>query len=239
MEKSKLERFISKYNLGGACESVLFTAQDTTMATRGISDDKNVLCEVTVKNLQFPSGDFGVYDTKKLRSILGVLNETLSVKANVNNEKMTGLDINDGDTRATFVLADPSVIPTVPDLKKTPPMDVTIKLDEKFVATFIKAKGALNDVEMFTVTSNGTDATAEVIIGHSSLNTNRIAITATIEEPKTLDPINFSATHFREILASNKEVKNGTLEVSSKGLARATFEADDIVSTYYLVQIKV
>ncbi len=46
MEKSKLERFISKYNIGGACESVKFVSNGTEMSVRSISDDKNVLAEI-------------------------------------------------------------------------------------------------------------------------------------------------------------------------------------------------
>lgn len=238
MEKSKFEKFVAKYNLGGSCESVMFKSEPNLLSVRAISDDKNVLGEVSVKNLSFPSGEFGVYETKKLRSMLNVLNETLTVKTNVSGEKVTGLDVTDGDTRLTFVLADTSVIPQVPELKKIPPMDLTIKLDDKFVTTFIKAKGALSEVDTFTVTSDGVDSTATVTVGHSSLNTNRIFITAGIESPVNLEPISFSADHFREILSANKEVKTGTLEVSSKGLARVSFEFDDISSTYYLVQVK-
>lgn len=238
MDKTKFEKFVGKYNLGGSCESVMYTSTGNTLSVRAISDDKNVLGEVIVKNFTFPVGEFGVYDTKRLRSMLSVLSDTLTVKPNVNNEKTTGLDITDGDTRATFVLADASVIPVVPELKKVPPMDLTIKLDEKFVNTFIKAKGALSEVETFTVISDGVDPVAKIVIGHSSINTNRISINAGIDASVSLEPISFSADHFREILSANKDVKNGTLDVSSKGLAKVFFEGDDITSTYYLVQTK-
>lgn len=238
MEKSKFERFISKYNLGGSCESVTFKSDGKTLSVRSISDDKNVLGEVECTNIMFPDGEFGVYDTTKLRALLGVLQENIVVTAISAKDKVTGLNITDGETKATFVLADTSVIPTVPELKKLPPMDFTITLDEKFVTTFIKAKGALSEVETFTVMSEGTSNIANVIIGHSNLNTNRIAINATTDKNVELSPINFSAKYFREILVANKEAKNGKLEVSSKGLAKASFDIDDISTVYYLVQEK-
>ena len=50
MEKSMLERFISKYNLGGSCESVLWKSDGTDITVKCISDDKNVLGIVTVRN---------------------------------------------------------------------------------------------------------------------------------------------------------------------------------------------
>lgn len=237
MEKSKFEKFINKYNLGGSCESVLLKSDGNTLSVRSIADDKNVLTEVVANRIGFPQGEFGIYDTKKLRSILSVLEEQLTVNTQGTGDKLTGLNIDDGSTKTTFVLADQAVIPTVPDIKKIPSMDVTITLDAKFVNTFIKAKGALAEVENFTVTSDGETNTATVILGYANTNTNRIMITANTSEAVKLDPISFNANYLREILSANKEVTDGTLEVSSKGLARASFEFDGTKSTYYLVQV--
>ena len=235
MEKSKLERFISKYNIGGACESVKCVSNGTEMTVRSISDDKNVLAEVTSHDIGFPEGEFSIYETKKLRSLLGVLGEKLKVAANSSSNKVIGLNLSDSDTKVTFVLADESVIPKVPDLKKLPPVDIEIMLDEKFVNTFAKAKGALSEVDTFTVTSDGTNAT--VVIGYSTLNTNRVNIKANTKTNAKLEHISFSANYLKEILLANKEIKDGVLKVSSKGLAVAEFDGDGFTSKYYLVQI--
>lgn len=236
MEKLKLEKFISKYNLGGSCESVLIKSDGSTLSVRSISDDKSVLGEIILDSVNFPKGEFGVYETKKFRSILSVLGDTLTVKPNMSNDKAIGLNITDGMTKATFVLSDASVIPPVPDLKKLPSVDFTISLDEKFVNTFVKAKSALSDVDTFAVMSNGEDNTASVIIGYSKLNTNRITVTATTDVAAKMTPISFSANYLREILLANKEISTGTLQVSSKGIAVATFAGNGFTSTYYLVQ---
>lgn len=239
MEKSKFEKFIGKYNLGGSCESVTLKSDGDTLSVRSISGDKNVLGEVVVSNINFPEGEFGVYETKKLKSILSVLDENITIKPNSVNGSVSGLNITDNSTKATFVLADPTVIPPVPDLKKLPPMDFTITLDEKFISTFIKAKNALSEVETFAVMSAGEDATATVVIGHSANNTNRISINVTTDKIAKVLPISFSANYLREILTSNKEISNGTLQISSKGLSVAKFDANDFTSTYYLVQISI
>jgi hypothetical protein len=238
MEKSKLEKFISKYNLGGSCESVVLKVEGTSLSTRAISDDKNVLCEVTGPSLGLAAGEYAVYETQKLKSLLGVVSENLSATVKKSGEKVIGLQFADSSTEATFVLADTSVIPAVPELKKLPSFDLTITMDEQFIATFVKAKGALPDVETFTVISYGKDRNAQVILGHSSLNTNRVNITATlVHEPVEIKAVSFSAKYLREILVANKDAKTGELFVSSKGLAKTTFTADNITSTYYLVQI--
>jgi hypothetical protein len=235
MEKSKLERFISKYNIGGACESVKFVSNGTEMTVRSISDDKNVLAEVTGHDIGFPTGEFSIYETKKLRSLLGVLGDKLKVAPNNASNKVVGLNLSDSDTKVTFVLADESVIPKVPDLKKLPPIDIEIVLDEKFVNTFARAKGALSEVTTFTVISDGTDAT--VVIGYSSSNTNRVNIKTTTKANAKVEPINFSADYLKEILLSNKDIKDGILKVSSKGIAVAEFVGEGFTSKYYLVQI--
>jgi len=237
MEKSKFERFVSKYNLGGSCESVLYNVQGQTLTTRAISDDKNVLCEVVAPSMGFEDGEYPVYETAKLRSLLGVVGESLSVNTKKSGEKFVGLEFSDSNSDVTFVLADTSVIPNVPDLKKLPPFDLTIDMDEQFVTTFVKAKGALSDVETFAVMSEGTDETANVVLGFSSLNTNRVKLKAKTTEAVELKPASFSAKYLREILVANKDAKGGKLEISSKGLARTSFEVDGIKSTYYLVQI--
>lgn len=237
MEKSKFERFVSKYNLGGACESVLYTVNGTDLSVRAISDDKNVLCEVVGPAMGLKAGEYAVYDTTKLRSLLGVLGETLSVNVKSSGDKPVGMMFSDTNTEVTFVLADAAVIPTVPDLKKLPPFEMTIEMDEQFINTFVRAKGALADVDTFTVISDGSAATADVVLGFSSLNTNRVKLTAKTTEAVELKAISFSAKYLREILVANKDAKGGKLEVSSKGLARTSFNVDNIKSTYYLVQI--
>jgi hypothetical protein len=185
----------------------------------------------------FEDGEYPVYETAKLRSLLGVVGESLSVNTKKSGEKFVGLEFSDSNSDVTFVLADTSVIPNVPDLKKLPPFDLTIDMDEQFVTTFVKAKGALSDVDTFAVMSDGTDVVANVVLGFSSLNTNRVKLKAKTTEPVELKPASFSAKYLREILVANKDAKGGKLEISSKGLARTSFEVDGIKSTYYLVQI--
>ena len=237
MEKSKLERFITKYNIGGACESVKYVSNGTEITVRSISDDKNVLAEITSNDMGFPEGEFSIYETKKLRSLLGVLGDNLKVAPNKSNGKTVGLHLSDSDTKVAFVLADESVIPKVPDLKKLPPAEVELKLDEKFINTFARAKGALSEVDTFAVTSTGEGTEATVVIGHSTLNTNRVNIKANTKTNGKLEHISFSANYLKEILLANKEIKDGVLKVSSKGLAVAEFSGEGFTTKYYLVQI--
>lgn len=236
MEKTKLERFISKYNLGGSCESVLWKSDGSDITVRCISDDKNVLGIVTVKDAKLDEGDYGIFDTKQLLSMLSVLGEGIKIKTKKNGDKVSALNITDDNVKVDYVLADSAVIPAAPDLKQLPNFDLEIKLDQKVMNTFLKARGALSDVETFTVMSDGKEA--QIILGYSDMNTNRITIDVETTKNVKLNPTSFSARYLKEILAANKEAASGVLKVSSKGLAYVKFGVTDYNTDYYLVQIQ-
>jgi hypothetical protein len=236
MEKSKFEKFINKYNLAGACESVLYTVEGKTLTTRAISDDKSVVVELSAPAMGLPAGSYPVYETAKLKSLLGVLDENLNVAVKTSDEKAMGLKFSDANSEVTFVLADATVIPPVPDIKKMPPFDLTVTVDSQFITTFVKAKNALSEADTFTVMADGNSNTADIIIGYSSLNTNRVKLTVNTKEAVEFSPINFSAKYLRDILVANKDAPGAELLISSKGLAKSTFEVDGIKATYYLVQ---
>jgi len=122
-------------------------------------------------------------------------------------------------------------------LANMPPIDTTIKIDEQFINTFIKAKSALSEEEKFTIKSNGTMQTATFIIGHSNTNTNKISITVSTDTKAKINPLDFSAKYLREILINNKGIVGGTIRVSSKGLCIVSFDDSNFSSTYYLPQI--
>jgi len=236
MEKTKLERFISKYNLGGSCESVLWKSDGNDITVKCISDDKNVLGIVTVKDAKLDEGDYGIFDTKQLSSMLSVLGEGIKIKTKKNGDKVSALNITDDNVKVDYVLADSAVIPAAPDLKQLPSFDIEIKLDQKVMNTFLKARGALSDVETFTVMSDGSEA--QIILGYSDMNTNRITIDVETTKNVKLNPTSFSARYLKEILAANKEAASGVLKVSSKGLAYVKFGVTDYNTDYYLVQIQ-
>jgi hypothetical protein len=236
MEKSKFEKFITKYNLAGACESVLYTVAGKTLTTRAISEDKSVVVELSGPSMGLPDGNYPVYETAKLRSLLGVLDEALSVTVKNSGEKNIGLKFSDASTEVTFVLADASVIPQVPDIKKLPNFELTVQMDSQFMNTFVKAKNALADADTFTVMGDGTTNTVDIIVGYSSNNTNRVKLTANTKEVAEFTATSFSAKYLRDILVANKDTGGGELLISSKGLAKTSFQIDGITSTYFLVQ---
>jgi|TARA_A200000159_G_scaffold52420_1_gene48375 DNA polymerase III sliding clamp (beta) subunit (PCNA family) len=231
MKKASLEQFINRYNLGGEVESVKITSSDSEMKVSFISDDKTLLGEVTSKEGEFPNGEFGVYTTSQLKALLGVLESSMDVDSTESYIKFS-----DKGTSVNYMLADLSVIPVVPDLKAVPPMNVQITLDDDFTSKFIKSKGALSESDTFTFECKNNNG--EIILGYSSINTNRISMKVDCKCDGDVSPISFSAKYLKEILNANRGSKSANLQISSQGLAHIEFEKDNLTSKYYLVEIK-
>ena len=236
MNKTRITRFIQKYNLAGLVESVAWKAADGKLVTRFISDDKTVLGEIHLDNFTFNAPELGVYTTSTLNKLLSVVGEDVELEVQEQNGNAVNLFIKSEGTKAQFQLADLAVIPTVPDLKSLPDFDVNIEFDGKFIDKFIKGKNALSDVDTFTVLSEGGEL--KIVLGYSNVNSNRIAFSAEKDYTGTVKPISFSAKYLKEIFSANKEANAVTLNVSTTGLAHVEFKIDDFTAKYYLVEVQ-
>jgi hypothetical protein len=236
MEKSKISKFIGRYNLNSLIESVKWVTDGNVLKTSFISDDKSLLGSVSMKDFQVEDSEFGVYDTTKLVKMISVLEDDVEFSVVNIGGKGVSLKFNDKSTAVNYMLADLSVIPSVPDLKKLPNFNVQVKLDSAFINKFIRAKSALADESNFTFISKG--GKSQIVLGYSSINTNRINIDVDSEVDGDVDAISFSATYLKEILVSNRDATEAILQISSDGLAHISFEVDNYTSQYYLVQIQ-
>jgi hypothetical protein len=235
MNKNNLLRFIQKYSLGGLIESVAWNAEGTTLSVRFISDDKTLLGEVNFNAFTSTPMNVGIYTTSLLKNMIGILDADITLKVDKAGEKSVSLKLSSDETETSYQLADLGVIPPVPDLKQLPEFGIDIDMASNMIDKFIKAKGALSDVDTFTVFSEGDDL--KMAIGYSSISTNRVTFTAIKGYEDTIKPISFSAKYLKEILTANKEATSAKLKVSTDGLAHVEFQIDDFVCKYYLVEI--
>jgi hypothetical protein len=233
MQKTKLNKFIQKYNLGGNVNSVKWVAKDNELATSFVTDDKSLMGNVKVGNLKIEDGDIGVYTTDQLLKLLNVLGEDVTLNISKFGDKAVTLKVKNGIVSIDYTLSDLSVIPDPPSLKRVPDFQTKIKVDSNFINTFIKGKSALSESETFTIVNDKGDPC--VIIGYASINTNRVTIPVETTINGLTDNISFNANLFRDVLAANKECTSATLEISNDGLARINFKVDDYDSTYYIV----
>jgi len=121
-------------------------------------------------------------------------------------------------------------------MKQIPEFDLEIDVTPQFISKFIAGKGALSETDNFTVITDGTDT--KLVIGYSSVNTNRVTIPVTTSKSGNIENVSFNANLFREVLHANKECESAKFEVSGDGLSRITFKIDDYESTYYLVSVQ-
>jgi hypothetical protein len=235
MNKNNLLKFIQKYSLGGLIESVAWNAEGTKLSVRFISDDKTLLGEVDFNAFTSKSFNVGIYTTSLLKNMIGVLDSDIALKVDKAGDKAVTLKLSSDDTETSYQLADLGVIPPVPDLKALPDFGIEIDMTSQMVDRFIKAKGALSDVDTFTVFTENGDL--KIAIGYSSISTNRVTFTAIKGFEGEIKPISFSSKYLKEILTANKEATNAKLKVSVDGLAHVEFQIDDFVCKYYLVEI--
>jgi len=239
MKKEKILQFISRYNLNGNVEAVKWeTTGEDTCRTTFITDDKSVLGQVSVKESFIKNeGEIGVYDTARLKQLLTVVGDDVEVEVTEVNDKNVSIVLSDDNTSVNFMLADLAVIPNVPELKELPPFDVSIPFSNDFAKKFVRSANALSDVDTFTLVPEGDDI--KLVIGYSTINSNRISLDVLNEGNGTLtETISFSAKYFKEILVANADAEKSVLNVSSKGISNINFEVGDFQSSYYLVEIK-
>ena len=236
MQKSKLDKFIQKYNLGGNVNSVKWKSSGDSISTSFVTPDKSLLGSVKVDKFPFESAEIGVYQTDQLKSLINVLGDDVSLDLTKFGDKAVSLKVKNGPVSVDYVLSDLSVIADPPALKRLPEFGTRIKLDSSFINSFIKGKSALSDIDSFAII-NGKNG-CEVIIGYASTNTNRVNIPVETTSNGLTDNVSFNANLFRDVLVSNKECTSATLEVSNEGLAKVDFKIDDFDSTYYIVAMQ-
>lgn len=238
MNKEKLEKFIDKYSLNGEIDSVMLKSTGDELSVDIIADDKALLGSVVVSDVKFPTGEFGIYTTSQLKNMLSVLNNDISIEVHTDSKsnKVDGLLFSDNNTKVQYMLAEQAVIPKVPDLKTLPEFNINIKVDNDFITTFGKSKSALKDTKTFTFMSKGGEN--KIVLGYSSINSNRISLNVNAEVDKDIDPISFNSDYLKSILDANKGSSDSLLEISTDGLCRVQFTDGDFKSKYYIVESK-
>ena len=236
MDKYKLTRFIDKYHLNGNVNAVVINSKGDTLSTRFITGDKALLGELEMNSWNFQDVELGVYDTEQLSRLLGVLDDDVTLNLTQSGDKAIALEISDQYSTVNFMLSDKSVINQPPPLKGIPEFQLKIKVDTNFITRFISGKSALPDTDTFTVITSNDEV--KLVIGYSSMNTNRVTIPVETETYEDIEKVSFNANLFKDVLVANKECETATLEVSEKGLSRINFKVDQYDVTYYLVAVQ-
>jgi len=235
MEKSKLQSFINRYYLAGNCEAVTLKEQEGSIGCELIDMDQTIVGKIKWNTTPFMTGMLGINHTGALIKMLGALNENIEIEVQNAAGKNYAMKISEGTTKATFMLADTTVIPAVPSINAEPDYEVTIPVNEEFISKFIKAKNALPDAKNFAVQI--VNGQIKFIINYSTVNADNISFEVGAANQNSMDPVCFSADKLKEVLVANRG-DSGYLKVSPDGLARIDFTGSDFESTYWLVMLQ-
>jgi hypothetical protein len=214
---------------------VVLNVNNEVLTTEFITLDKSLLGKVTLDTFQFEDVQLGIYDTKQLASLLSVLNDDINLTVVKSEDKVVSIKFEDSYASVNYMLSDLSVIPDVPSMKSVPEFELSLKIDSLFITKFISGKNALAESETFTVLTDANTDSCKFVINYSAINTNRVNLPVTVDTFSDVGPLSFNAELFAKVLQANKEGESASMEISSKGLARASFKVDNYDAVYNLV----
>ena len=237
ISKKVISDIVSKYSLGNSIEKVKWVITDEKLIIHFINDSKNLVGYVDYrKNIGLKSGDYGIFNTSQLVKCLNILDGDILVDA-------TSAKLNMADTsyEIKFNLADPAVIPDVPDVSSNvDDWNATFQANDEFITRFVKSKDALSELDIFTIETREGFTGEELVFTVGTNITNTIEFTvenATINE--SFGPVPFDSNLMKEILKANRDYHTGEIRINKKGLLDAHFHCgDDLYTGYYLVRLQ-
>ena len=235
MNKTTIEKFIKKYSLDGNVSAVRWKCANQVLNARFVTEDKGLMGELKLNrfmNTNLDGCEMGIGETETLSKLLSVMGTDVDINVKRAGDRCMSITFNDSDASSEYFLSDLSVLPEASKLRHQPDYNIELKLDSKFINAFIRGKSALPDTETFTLMKNGSIDTLKLIIGYSTINTNRVTIPVQTSKLEDFQMVSFNAKYFKSILSANKECKEALLKVSNEGLARISFNHDD-----YLVAV--
>ena len=234
ISKKVISDIVSKYSLGNNIEKVKWVITDEKFIIHFINDSKNLVGYVDYrKEIGLKPGDYGIFNTSQLIKCLNILDGDILVDATTSK-----LNMADTNYDIKFNLADPAVIPNVPDVSNnSDEWSVIFDINDEFITRFVKSKDALSELETFTIETREGFTGDELVftVGTNITNTIEFTVEATINE--SFNSIPFDSNLMKEILKANKDYHTGQIRINKKGLLDAHFHCgDDLYTGYYLVR---
>ena len=235
ISKKVISDIVSKYSLGNNIEKVKWIITDEKLIIHFINDSKDLVGYVDYrKEIGLKPGDYGIFNTSQLIKCLNILDGDILVDATTSK-----LNMADTSYEIKFNLADPAVIPDVPDVSSNvDEWSVSFQANDEFITRFVKSKDALSELDIFTIETRDGFNGEELVFTVGTSITNTIEFTvenATINE--SFGPVPFDSNLMKEILKANRDYHTGEIRINKKGLLDAHFHCgDDLYTGYYLVR---
>ena len=235
ISKKVISDIVSKYSLGNNIEKVKWVITDDKFTINFINDSKNLVGYVDYrKNIGLKPGDYGIFNTSQLIKCLNILEGDILVDATTSK-----LNLADTNYDIKFNLADPAVIPNVPDVSNNEDeWSAKFDISDEFITRFVKSKDALSELDTFTIeTRDGFDDLELIFtVGTNITNTIEFKVDNAVMN-HTFEALPFDSNLMKEILKANKDYHSGEIRINKKGLLDAHLHhGDSLFTGYYLVR---
>lgn len=251
VKKEKLLSFIKKYSLGKENDSVRFKfdPENKNVEVRFITDDRTMVGEIYMGGIPCEELlEFGIMDTDRLKKMVGVLNDDISISVEKNNGgEITSAIFSDGTSEVSYMTAKLHVIPRVPALKSIPDADYGIEIDENLAYAIRSGVSSIfsaqDKTQSFTI-SQKKDKVYLLINHIANANSNKIKyeVKKTADSKEITKDISFTVKFLNQALLANMEYfsekdKKLKLMVSERGIATLFIETPEFLSKYYLTEV--
>lgn len=242
MKTKKIIDFINKYTIGDV-DSVKMVVDANTLSVDALTGKRNCRYYVKMKDTDLDDGEFGIYNSKLLKNILGVLDDDITIKYNKSNSLINALDINDKSMRkATVVTSDLSILDPIKPMKQLPDdFVVVMNITADFIKDFSQSLTALG-AENITFPAYSKKDDLSIIFGlMKTSNTNTISLglkdyMITESTKDTLrNNLTFDGKTLLQILLANKDI-TGTLSIFDD-LMIIDYASDEYENKYLLVAL--
>ena len=235
ISKKVISDIVSKYSLGNNIEKVKWVITDDKFTINFINDSKNLVGYVDYrKNIGLKPGDYGIFNTSQLIKCLNILEGDILVDATTSK-----LNLADTNYDIKFNLADPAVIPNVPDVSNNEDeWSAKFDISDEFITRFVKSKDALSELDTFTIeTRDGFDDLELIFtVGTNITNTIEFKVDNAVMN-HTFEALPFDSNLMKEILKANKDYHSGEIRINKKGLLDIHLHCgNDLYTGYYLVR---
>ena len=235
INKKVISDIVSKYSLSNNIEKVKWVITDDKFTINFINDSKNLVGYVEyLKDIGLKKGDYGIFNTSQLIKCLNILDGDILVDATTSK-----LNMADTNYDIKFNLADPAVIPNVPDVSNNEDeWSAKFDISDEFITRFVKSKDALSELDTFTIeTRDGFDDLELIFtVGTNITNTIEFKVDNAVMN-HTFEALPFDSNLMKEILKANKDYHSGEIRINKKGLLDAHLHhGDNLYTGYYLVR---
>lgn len=240
--KYELQAVINKYYLDGMIEAVKWDIKDNQLNIKFTSPTKEMIGEVSHSNFTLSDSNVGISNTSQLLKLISITNGDIMLSYVKNNKICSKLIISDNQFTANYTLADTLTINKSGAYTGPDTYNLETSLDKEMILALIKAKSALDDsktVILKPTTDMEGEFQLELVFGGDVEYSNKVSyyLSNFVKNNVPYDfTLGFNSDLFKDILAVNKDAEKAKISINLEGLMKLEFAAENIKSTYYIVQ---